>query len=158
LGRVRFRIRKRSEPISYGIEQTERTRQILVRHLAEDKVANVLGHSLDLIDRPTSARREHEALRASIGLSSHRSTRPEFSRASSSRTTDEPSRDKDAASSFCRIGASDLAIRSKGSHVASVSPKTCKRASTARRHSRATLATSGANRARASFGASGMEI
>jgi uncharacterized membrane protein len=48
--------------------------------------------------------------------------RPESSSASIKRTTEEQSRDKDAASSFCRMGVSERAIRSKGSQVASVKP------------------------------------
>jgi hypothetical protein len=63
---LRFRIRQAPEPISHGLEQTNRARQLVIRRLAEDKVANVLGHALDLIDRPTPARRECEALRAPV--------------------------------------------------------------------------------------------
>ena len=61
------RFREAQEPIPHGFEQAKRTRQILVRHLAEDEVANVLGYALDLIDRPAPARREHQALRAPVG-------------------------------------------------------------------------------------------
>ena len=56
-GGLRSRFREAHEPIPDGFEQAKRTRQILVRHLAEDEVANFLGYALDLIDRPTSARR-----------------------------------------------------------------------------------------------------
>ena len=60
------RIRQAHEPIPHGFEQAKRTRQILIRHLAEDEVANVLRYALDLIDCPTSARRQHKALRAPV--------------------------------------------------------------------------------------------
>jgi hypothetical protein len=39
----------------------------VIRHLAEDEVANVLRYALDLIDRPAPARRKHEALRTAVG-------------------------------------------------------------------------------------------
>ena len=152
-GRASARLKSRSLTVS----RTKRPRQILVGDSAEDDVANFLGYALDLIDRSTSARRQGEALRPPVGavLASLDEARASSSE-SSRRTTEEPSRDSDAASSFCRIGDSERAIRSKGSQVASVS-HTCNRPSTARRHSRATWATRGANRARASFGGSGME-
>ena len=67
LGGGGSRFREAQEPVPDGFEQAKRTRQVLARRLAEDEVANVLGYALDLIDRPTSARREHEALRAAVG-------------------------------------------------------------------------------------------
>ena len=66
VGRVRFRFREAQEPVPHGFEQAKRTRQIVIRHLAEDEVANVLGYALDLIDRPAPARRERQALRAPV--------------------------------------------------------------------------------------------
>jgi hypothetical protein len=59
---VRFRGREAAEPISHGLEQAKRLHQVLVRHLAEDEVANVQRYALDLIDRPAPARRKHKAL------------------------------------------------------------------------------------------------
>jgi hypothetical protein len=38
----------------------------VIRHLAEDEVANVLRYALDLIDRPAPARRKHKALCAPV--------------------------------------------------------------------------------------------
>ena len=49
---------KAQKPIPDRFEQAKRARQILVRHLAEDEVANVLGYKLDLIDGPTATRRQ----------------------------------------------------------------------------------------------------
>ena len=66
-GRFRSRIREAQEPVPDRFEQVKRTRQILVRDLAEDDVANVLGYTLDLIHGPASARRQDKALRAPVG-------------------------------------------------------------------------------------------
>jgi hypothetical protein len=56
-GRLRARFREAQEPIPDRFEKAKRTRHILVGHLAKNDIANVLGYALNLIDRPTSARR-----------------------------------------------------------------------------------------------------
>ena len=81
------RLRSRSR---HGFEQAKRPCQILVRHLTEDGVANVLGYPLDLLDRPAPRDVSTRVLARRSAGSSPRSIRPEVSSASSRRTTEDP--------------------------------------------------------------------
>ena len=238
---LRSRIREAQEPVPDRFEQAKRARQVLVRDLVEDDVANFEGYALDLIDCPTSARRQDKALRAAIGavlaaldeariferveqtdergsierqgsgqlILPHRRFGPRDPKQGQPRRLCQPidlqtavdraapfprhMGDERRQSSACVFwsgrherGIDDISERveqadERGSierqesgqlilphrrfgsrdpkqvHATSpLSPMTCKRPSTARRHSRATWAMRSANRARASFGAGGM--
>ena len=128
--------RLKSRSLTVSSRRSERAKS--VRHLAENEVANVLGYALDLIDRPASARREHEALRPPVSaVLASLDEAGVFKRIeqANDRRPIERQGSRQLILPHRSFGPRDP---KQGQPGCLGQPIACKRASTARRHSRAT--------------------